>query len=184
MMGGPAGELHHLWLIPEGRAEQRLDDLVRSIAARLDAVAFPAHVTLLGGLRGPSPDLSAKTERLAGLLTPFEVRITAVEHRAQFFRSLFLRIGLDEALAGAHRRALETFGSTQPPGAYMPHLSILYGHYSVATKEAIRAELGPAALASVTLDRLQLVAGGARPEDWNTLVSFPLTQRPEPVGGR
>jgi 2'-5' RNA ligase len=167
-------DLHYLWLVPEEKAQRRLASFVKSIATRLDTVAFAPHVTLLGRLWGGSDDLSIEAETLAKSLTPFDIHFTGVGDENEFFRSLFLRIALDETLAAARRQAEQAFMSTELPASYSPHLSVLYGSYPAAVKEAIRNELEPDVLAPVTIDRLQLIAGGEQPQEWRAVATFRL----------
>jgi hypothetical protein len=176
MIAAPVGDLHYLWLIPEESGERRFENLVRSIAIRLGAIAFAPHVTLLGRLWGSSGALSVEAERLAKSLAPFDIYFTGVDHEDAFFTSLFLRIALDETLAAAHRLARATFRSNEPLAYYRPHLSILYGSYPATVKKTIREEIGPEALAPTAVDRLELVAGGERPKEWRAVATFRLEE--------
>ena len=46
-----------LWLMPEGRARERLAALIDRLATRLGTAAFAPHVTLLPGLPGPETEV-------------------------------------------------------------------------------------------------------------------------------
>jgi 2'-5' RNA ligase len=166
--------VHYLWMVPEAQAHRRLAALIESLSAPLGAPVFEPHVTLLGTLEGPADALVEHTGRLAAALPEFEVRPAGIEHLRQFYRCLFLRLEMTQALARARALAQQVFRIADSDPDYLPHLSVLYGEYPVATKRRLQETVTPQNLAPFRVDRLQLVAGAARPEAWRRVATMSL----------
>src|SRR5262245_48091691 len=94
-----------LWLVPEGAERAALDALVAHLAALHPAPLFPAHVTLLGGVKLPEDEVVVGSEALARALSPIAVRFAGAGGFDEYFRALFLRVELTAELLGANARA-------------------------------------------------------------------------------
>jgi hypothetical protein len=155
---------HALWLLPKARTFTRLSALIADLARAEGGPSFEPHVTLLSGITIEGEDLIGRLRALARGLAPAGVVLTRARQRPEFFKALFLEVeGRD--LHGAHRRATAAMGMT-PPAEYRPHLSLLYGDFAPATKDAILDRIGRRWDEPCLLDRLALVWPQGPPPSW------------------
>lgn len=164
---------YHLWLKPSGPPYNVLARAIRELARELGAPVFEPHMTLLGHLEGSEDDHRRRTELLARELSPFPIVLTDAAHGDAYFQCLFLRVQQSSAVMDAHARACRAFD--RPTGAYMPHVSLVYGLYPDARKQAIIAGLPAALRTSFAASAVYLIkAASEDPKDWHEVlgVSF------------
>jgi hypothetical protein len=166
-----------LWLVPEGPEAQAIAALAGELSARFGTPTFPPHVTLLGGLAADPEKAVATGGELAATLRDFSVRFEGLEHSAEYFRALVVRIAPDLLILDARRRAQMAFPS-EPVGPFLPHLSLLYGSLPVETRRHLAAEVRESAPGSIVLRRLDVVATEGTPAQWQPLARFPLAGAP------
>jgi hypothetical protein len=72
-----------IWLRPEGRQEQRLQELINRVAEEHGTVTFAPHLTVCGGVPGDLAvlDAAAAYVRECGLL-PLRVAKSNIRHHA------------------------------------------------------------------------------------------------------
>jgi 2'-5' RNA ligase len=162
-----------LWLMPTGETYQALASLISDLSKQYSSPCFAPHVTLLGELQGSEEEIESRTSRLSANLKPYAINLTGVEYLDEYFRSLFIRVEETEAVIQANLRARDIFDKQRDP-KYLPHLSILYGNFSSATKDSIIEKIGREFALSFDVRSLHLVDTSARPEDWFTTKEFPL----------
>ena len=161
-----------LWLMPEpGAALDHVQTLIDATAAAQATPRFTAHVTLLGGLDLDDAAAAAITVDLAAQIPVLDCHLVETGMENDRFRALYWRAEMTDALRAAHARAAA--GSGVAAGAYMPHLSVLYGDVPAESRRAIATTM-PVPL-HLRLDRLALwstdesnVAG------WRRVVELPL----------
>ncbi|HXE58267.1 MAG TPA: 2'-5' RNA ligase family protein [Gemmatimonadales bacterium] len=162
-----------LWFLPEGAPYRALQALIARLSAEHRSPLFEPHVTLLGHITLPAEEAKARAERLARLLHPFTLRLNRAERGTGYFRALYLRAEPDPALREAHRLARTVFGREGDP-PYLPHLSLLYGDFPVATRQRILAEIGPWHEIVVPVRGLHLVDTSGVPEGWRRIAEVEL----------
>lgn len=101
-----------LWLLPAEPARGALRALVARLAEECDAPLFEPHLTLGTG--------SPASLRLVGG-TPIRLRTIGLDFAAQFTRTLFVRLEFSAEL-----QTLRHSLGIKNPGAFDPHISVLY----------------------------------------------------------
>lgn len=163
-----------LWLMPTGRARDRLATIIEDLSRQYGGPVFEPHVTLLGGMHGEAETLCSKSIDLAQALSSFQVRLTSPGYRGQYFRCVFLNAEPTAALLHAHAQAKKVYGHEEP-ATFEPHLSLLYGHYPEETKDRIVRSLPQDLLLRFEATTLHLVqATSDNPKDWRILLSTRL----------
>lgn len=168
-----SGRKISLWLVPEGEAGARLRALIDRLALRHGTPAFEPHLTLLGGLEGPEAETRPPAGEVAARLRPFLVRLGALRHRDEYYRSLFAEAQKSPELLSARRAAEEAFGRAPDPH-FLPHVSLLYGDVPASAKEALIAEIGPELRVTFRAEALFVVATDGEPADWRPVARQPL----------
>ena len=166
-----------LWLVPDGPEAQAITALIGELSARFGTPSFPPHVTLLGGTAADADTAVASARNLAARLHDFSVRFEGLEHSAEFFRALVVRIAPDLPILDARRRAQMAFPA-EPVGPFLPHLSLLYGSLPVETRRHLTAEVRESAPGSIVLRGLDVVATEGAPAEWRRLARFALAAAP------
>ena len=165
---------YSLWLLPPPREGAAWRALIRRLAADFDAPVFEPHVTLLGGIAAPPSQALAAAREWAQSSPPLLARPRAIACRNEYYRCVFVELEKTPELLAARRRAERIF--KRAGGAYLPHLSLLYGCYDAATKRRAVAAVGKLSRASLRLPCAALVAmaAGGTPADWEVAEVFPL----------
>ncbi len=143
-----------LWLVPGGDSLERLTALIAGLAARLGTPSFLPHITLIPGLVGDEAALADRTEASAGRLSAPRVQLGPLEATDEYFRCLYLKAEPAAALRALHLRAAEAF-EVRPDPAFLPHLSLVYGHLEADQRRRITAALEadpPRAFEAVSLE--------------------------------
>jgi hypothetical protein len=113
-----------IWLRPEGRQEQRLQELINRFAEEYGTVAFAPHLTVCG-VPGDLTvlDAAAAYIRECGLL-PLKVAKTAVTGAVITpFRAVFIEVENSAELREFRERLRDFLGA---PPLIPPHISLLY----------------------------------------------------------
>ena len=163
-----------LWLVPEGPEAQATTALIGELSARFGTPSFLPHVTLLGGLAVDAATAVERARALASTLRDFSVRFEGLEHSADYFRALIVRVAPDLPVLDARRRAQMAFPS-EPVGPFVPHLSLLYGSLPVETRRHLAAEVRESAPEAMVLSRLDVVATEGLTSEWRLLARLPLS---------
>jgi 2'-5' RNA ligase len=163
----------HLWLTPSGPSRVVLAAIIRRLARELEAPVFEPHVTLLTDLPGSAHQQQQRATALAARLRPTRLTLTEPGYADGFFHCVFMRVELTPDVARLRAVAEEVFG--RPPQPYMPHLSLVYGSYPAARKQAIIRQIPAEAETSFVADALHLIrADSPSPPDWAEIGAFPF----------
>ena len=165
---------YHIWLKPTGPAYDILMKTITDLSKAYHAPVFDPHVTLLGSLPGTEEAISFQCVNLGESLAPFDIFLAEPAYGDQFFQCVFLKTQETPALMNAHELAKKLFGKS--PNSFMPHLSLLYGHYSLELKHKITSTLSQALSLNFTVDTIHLIhAKSEHPMDWASILSVPLS---------
>jgi 2'-5' RNA ligase len=137
----PIGKGYALWLMPAEPMFNLLAGEIARLSREYVTPQFDPHVTLLGGITLPEEDTLARSAALAGSMKPFQVELGEIGYLDEYFRSLFIRVVLSDAIIKARQSACEVFGHGDKP-PYMPHVSLVYGKLELETKKRIVTGLG------------------------------------------
>lgn len=165
---------YHLWLKPTGQAYDILMKTIADLSKAYHAPVFDPHVTLLGALPGTEEEISVQCVKLGGSLAPFDVFLAEPAYGDQFFQCVFFKTQETPSLMNAHERAKRLFVKEHNP--FMPHLSLLYGHYSLDLKHKIMSTLSQALSLNFTVNMIHLIhSRSEHPMDWAPILSVPLS---------
>lgn len=134
---------YSLWLQPESQVFERFANIIRDLAGQHGGPIFEPHVTLLGEVAAPDQpekDVVEKTKAIVEGRKLVSVYLTEIDFQDYYFRTLYVLADRSPELLGLYDRALEVFGREFSP--YMPHLSLMYGDYTVELKKQIISEIG------------------------------------------
>ncbi len=161
-----------LWLVPEGRIHEQFGEIISRLSGRHGTPSFEPHVTLLGELPGPEDLVLERCGDLARHVRPLTLRPVAAEHGEGYFRCVFVEIQLTPDLQAARERAQELLGGHD--AGFHPHVSLLYGDFSVREKEALVAEVARDIGGPFEVHHVDVVATMGAPESWRRAGRFAL----------
>jgi len=127
---------YSIWLIPNEKKYNILNDLINNIAKKYNSIQFIPHVTLLSGFLGDEIELKNKSKLLAKELSPFKININKIDTLNEFFRSFFLTIELNNNFSYAREKSIECFSYIDQN--FIPHLSLAYGMHDKKIKEKMK----------------------------------------------
>lgn len=161
-----------LWLVPEGAAAARLTGCIEGLAHARGTPGFAPHVTLLGGVLRPEPDVRRACAALARTLRPLSIRLGPVEARDDYFRRVFVRVAETGPLRRARAAAGRTLGVVD--GDFMPHLSLVYGKLAGARMAAALREASAVSGRAFVARRLELWRTVGEVRQWRRAAGWPL----------
>ncbi len=165
---------YHLWLAPTGQAYDTLMKTITDLSKAYHAPVFEPHVTLLDSLLGTEEAISVRCLELGGSLAPYDILLAEPAHGDQYFQCVFLKTQETPALINAHERARRLF--VKEPNPYMPHLSLLYGHYSLELKNNITSTLSQTLRLNFTVNTIYLIRSKSEhPMDWTSILAVPFS---------
>ena len=170
---------YSLWLIPTGLVYDSLANIIFQLSREHRACKFEPHVTLLGGLSYSIEEISIKTSQLADSIQPYEVRLGKTDYLDDFYKCLFVRVEPSTAVIDANLKARKILTGYRGP-VYMPHLSLMYGDFTPAAKEAIIARIGLEFNLRFEVRAIYLYSTEGEPKNWHRVQEFTLRQGEAP----
>jgi len=164
---------YSLWLMPTDRLLVSLTEIIGELTQGRSALSFEPHVTLLGSLVGSEAEVVLGTRQLASRIAPYQIHLDKIDYLDEFFRSLFIRVEPTRPVLEANREARWIFERQQDP-EYLPHLSLMYGHFPSWTKEQIIVRIGREFHERFEIRAIHLYSTEGEPRDWHRVEEFPL----------
>jgi 2'-5' RNA ligase len=168
-----AANRYSLWLVPDaGAVNDDLQAVIDRLGGEHGGPTFPPHLTLLSGIVAPEDDVVERARRLAAASAPITLHLDDIRADETYFQSLFAVVRPTPELVGLRAAARTVF--PEAPDPYRPHVSLLYGHPSAETKQAIMAALAGSLPPSCEA-RALIVQTGRDVADWRYALRAPLT---------
>lgn len=167
---------YSLWLMPTGKAYDKLSGLIKRLAKEYNAPLFEPHITLLGETMQSEDDVLKRVKRaeqLASGQNPFPITLNSIDYQDFYFRALFVRAEKTDPLQALHDRAKEVFEMQDIPD-YMPHLSLMYGNFPQAIKEQIIKDIGRDQATEFTVNSVQIFKTDGEVNAWYRIKELPL----------
>jgi 2'-5' RNA ligase len=164
---------YSIWLMPSGKINDELSEMIAQLSHQFATPLFPPHVTLIGNLNGSETELSLQTQQLAARMASFWVKLTAVDTLDEYFRCLFLRVEETLPLLDANQQARKIFQREQD-AKFLPHLSLMYGNFDYETKTKIIASIGREFNQLFSVSQLHLFSTTGEPKVWYRVQNFVL----------
>lgn len=165
---------YSIWFIPNGLAYDTLNRLIIKISKKYTNIKFSPHVTLLGGFLGIEEELRCLTKSLAKELSPFIINFDKIEYLDEFFRSIFIKVKLDNNFKNARTIAINNFQFEE--FNFIPHLSLAYGALNEIMKKEIKfiAETGLYGVNSFVVDAIYLAKNDEINFKWEIIKTYKL----------
>jgi 2'-5' RNA ligase len=156
-------------------AQDRLVDLVDTLAPRFRTRTFIPHVTVQGDLDRRLKDVTALAATLAASLPVQRVAVRGIEQSTHYYRAFYLAFDGFDAFAPLVRRSAQASGTDAGLSPF-PHLSLAYGTLGADAKAALAREVAASVPATLTFDRLAVSLSGQSVgiASWRVLQTFAL----------
>lgn len=126
-MNASPHEPHSIWLVPEPRSNQLLQQWVDVFAIRTGAPSFAPHATLLGDIDGDINKTVATCRRHLAGIGPIKAQAEGLHTSDSFFMSLYLDLSLPREIHTRRARLAQSLDLPQREADFYPHLSLAYG---------------------------------------------------------
>jgi 2'-5' RNA ligase len=127
----------------------------------------------MGSIETHEEEMISKTQELASLIHPLPIQLTTIAYTDSYYRALFVKVDRSAEIFTAYQQAKKLFPSHQKIG-YIPHLSLLYGNFSIETKKEIIKEIGETFANTFEADTLYLYLTEGAASDWQRIRAFSL----------
>ena len=173
---------HSLWMCPKrGAAREAYSAIIAETSSRLGTFRFLPHITLVAAMKTGAEDVVERTRVLAEKLAPYEFEFDAISQRDAYFQCVFAKMKASEEVVGANRLARTVFSERSSDPEYTPHLSLVYGDFSLEEKESgivpeIEAMLREKATetASFGVDSIEVWSTQGDVKEWYLVETVPL----------
>lgn len=169
---------YSLWIVPTGDTGEIVQNEVTRLANEFHAPTFVPHITLVADIFASSHDLveeKAKIRELSNRIPQFSITLSGYGYLDEAYRSLYV-LAHSDRLDAVYVLASRSYPQiANEHFRQMPHLSVLYGSYSPATKEEI-IRSNPLPDRTFPVTSLDLYKTNNPVESWQLIESFPLRQ--------
>ena len=110
-------------------------------------------------------------ETISKEIKHFEIFFDGITYVDEFFRSLFLKVEFSHQLSAARKICCTELGWKEK--VYLPHLSLIYGNYTVKQKEKMVSSLGSVP-GSFSVKNIYLAHNDEINLKWKVIREFPL----------
>ena|SRR5438105_5044531 len=162
-----------LWLMPTGTVYQELSQLISRLAKENSSIEFQPHITLIGNVEAQEEKMIMKTREVASLLRPCPVKLVDIGYTDYYYRALYLNVNPSPEVLIAYQVARKIFFGDSDT-SYMPHLSLLYGDFSIEVKKQITSKIGNNFTNEFEANTLYLYLTEGIANDWQEIGAFPL----------
>ena len=131
---------YSIWLMPDSKVKDQLKNKILALGSDFGGPIFEPHVTLIGSSLGAENTLLQKTEIISKKISPFKIFFDGIAHFNEYFCSLFLKVKFSPQLNAA--RDLASTEIDWNKNDYLPHMSLIYGNYTLSEKEKMISTLG------------------------------------------
>lgn len=163
---------HSLWLVPDGDVLETLRCILAQLAEDFGSPPFEPHVTLVGELSQPLPEIEERARSLTTMLSPLTIRCQRLASDREYFKCVFFTVAKSKALLQANRLATKVF--TVPAIPYEPHLSLLYTEVDPETRSGILHRLGHLAAPSFRAESISIVQTEGGVPEWREVYRYSL----------
>ncbi len=165
---------YSLWLTPDGDVQDALAQLIGELAEQYGGPRFPPHITLIGSVVGSEDEILRLAGEIAAQTPAQQITFAGLGAEEIYFRSLYLIADQAPGLMAANVLARQVFASERSE-PFRPHLSLIYGDYPAATKQAISEAIQTRLPAACITDTLDVYQTEPPVESWRLLRRFTLT---------
>lgn len=173
---------HSLWVCPTGATKDAYSTIIKDASTNLDTFCFTPHITLVAAIMTDVQDVVKRTKLLASKLAPYEFEYEDVSQKERYFQSVFARMKGTEQVLAANQLARDIFTERQTDPEYMPHLSLIYGNFSLEKKQRTimpqlsqRIQDHAPATTSFTVDSIEIWSTQGDVSEWYLVETVPLT---------
>jgi 2'-5' RNA ligase len=162
---------YSIWLMPENPVKKQIQKKINYLGSDFNGPIFEPHVTLIGGVLGDEKMLIEKTRKISRNIQPFKIIFDDIHYLNEFFRSLFIKIKYNKDLVASRKAASKELGFIEE--YYLPHLSLIYGDYTIKQKEKMISSFGSVS-DSFEVNNIYLAHNDELNLKWRVIMSFPL----------
>lgn len=166
---------YSLWLMPTGAVANKFSQIILQLAEAYSTPKFPPHVTLIGSIEAHKKEIITKMQDLALQIHPFTIKLTVSDYTDYYYRALFIRVEPSVDVLTAHQKAQKIFPGIEAD--YMPHLSLLYGNFSVETKKQMIEKIGNKFTDVFEANTLHLYLTNGDVSTWHEIKEIPLQRK-------
>lgn len=162
-----------LWLLLPSPIRLQLGKVIEDLSASYDSPKFDPHITLVGSLIESKEKIIGAASALFADLPPLPIQLAGFGYAEPWSRCLYIEVVKTPDLMQAYERTSRylPYGRNAP---YHPHISLLYGTYSLEVKTRILATLAQWAGTTFTVDTAAVVSTDGAPQSWHYLGSHSL----------
>lgn len=125
--------MYSLWLMPDAESLSRLQPVYAQLCRQFGAPRFDLHLTLLGGQTLDLTYLKHTLAEMARGVAPFTAAVQDIRTSDAYFQSFYALFAAAGPVLTLKERAMR-LAAGEGVGAFMPHVSLLYGPVEAQAK--------------------------------------------------
>ncbi len=127
------------WIIPENDLYNELNSIIRKYSIVHKTPIFVPHLTLHGVVSSTDEEVVEVVRKVVKSLTPFNLELGQAEFSNTYYQCVFARVKTSASLFNAN--AAINNGFKVEKQVFMPHMSLVYGDFTVEEREKIAHEI-------------------------------------------
>jgi len=132
-------KLYTIWIIPPEPVYSEVKKIINSLSEKYSGPEFEPHMTLLGNIDLPLPEVIKRTRVLAKSIKKLNLISGPVFFSTTYFQSALLRINSSAELIQLNLEAKKLMDMNND--VFMPHISLMYGDHSMEIRERAASEI-------------------------------------------
>ena len=154
---------YSIWVVPPKLVLKKLQVLVDNLAKEYDAPTFEPHLTVLAEIDSNIEEIEEKLNKLNFKYSELQLETENFSFSTTYFQSVLIRIKPTAQLLELNLELKQIFNMEN--NLFMPHISLLYGDYSMEVRESIVNRLESMNL-NFSVDRLIVTPSTPNPKNW------------------
>lgn len=164
-------ESYSLWLLPPKSITREIRELQTRCRDVLGGPKIMPHITIAGGILTQKNNFLDTCRDLLPSIVGAHVKSEGIGIDQLFFRSIFLKVSVDDKIRAARRSLYNSFDVIAPH--YCPHSSLFYGHADDWVKTEIVETFQPVPFA-FKATKFALASNDEENLRWRILHTFSL----------
>lgn len=164
--------LYVLWLVPSANTSKPLQKIINDLSKKYHSPVFEPHITLLGNISCDLETMIQRTKILVSKLKPFSISLGEISFGTTYFKSVFIKVKINEALMNVNLIAKEIFKVENKN--FMPHLSLVYSNNTVDERKNIISKITLSKDINFKIEKIIVLPYSDNPNEFTHIVEFQL----------
>ena|SRR3989344_948024 len=163
---------YSIWIIPTEPVFSKLQQTVNELAVKYHSPTFTPHLTLIsGGIDQELPEIQKIIQGAVMQVKQLTLSLDSVSFSTTYYQSVFVRVTSTAQLMQLNLDLKKLLNL--PNDVFMPHISLIYGDYDMATREKVASGVKLRNLSFIA-NEVTIIPVKPKPKQWKPVATIPF----------